>query len=244
MAARIVDERSASGDFTDLADLSRRVGLSTEQLEALAAAGAFDSLGVSQREAFWQAGEASRERANQLVGSSVTVQPPLLPVLSSTERLAYDIWSTGITTDDHPMSQARAQLTARKISTIAQFASAESGRRVEAGGIVTHRQRPQTVSGIIFMNLEDETGMLNVIVSTGVWNRYRRVARRPRTHRTRHPGTLARGHHQSRRRQAGDPRAAHAHSLPRLPLAAFAGPVEGMDRCHRSGQHWDHARTP
>ena len=177
LAQRIVAERTEAGDYVDLADLSRRVGLSTEQLEALAAAGAFDSLGVSQRQAFWQAGEASKERADQLAGSSISVQPPLLPVLTSTERLAYDIWSTGISPDDHPISQARADLTTRGVSPISSLASAESGRRVLAGGAVTHRQRPQTAGGIIFMNLEDETGMLNVIVSTGVWNRYRRLAR-------------------------------------------------------------------
>ena len=177
LAQRIVVERQQSGDFTDLADLARRVGLSTEQLEALAAAGAFDSLGISQREAFWQAGEASAERPDQLAGSSVSVQPPLLPVLTSTERLAYDIWSTGISPDDHPISQAREALTARGASPIASLTTAETGRRVLAGGAVTHRQRPQTAGGIIFMNLEDETGLLNVIVSTGVWNRYRRLAR-------------------------------------------------------------------
>jgi error-prone DNA polymerase len=177
LARRIVQERSESGDYVDLADLARRVGLSTEQLEALAAAGAFDSLGVSQREAFWQAGEASKERPDQLAASSVSVQPPLLPVLSPTERLAYDIWSTGISPDDHPISQARVALTARGVSPISALSTAETGRRILAGGAVTHRQRPQTAGGIIFMNLEDETGMLNVIVSTGVWNRYRRLAR-------------------------------------------------------------------
>jgi error-prone DNA polymerase len=177
LAGRIVEERRESGEFVDLADLSRRVGLTTEQLEALAAAGAFDSLGVSQREAFWQAGEASKERQDQLMGSSISVQPPLLPVLTSTERLAYDIWSTGISPDDHPISQARTALAARGVSPISSLEAAESGRRVLAGGAVTHRQRPQTAGGIIFMNLEDETGMLNVIVSTGVWNRYRRLAR-------------------------------------------------------------------
>jgi error-prone DNA polymerase len=54
---------------------------------------------------------------------------------------------------------------------------AESGRRLEVGGVVTHRQRPATASGITFMNLEDESGTLNVIASVGVWTRYRRIAR-------------------------------------------------------------------
>ena len=59
----------------------------------------------------------------------------------------------------------------------AQLATAESGRRIEVGGVVTHRQRPSTASGITFMNLEDESGLVNVICSVGVWKRYRRVAR-------------------------------------------------------------------
>jgi error-prone DNA polymerase len=177
LAQRIVTERDEAGPYSDLADLARRIGLSTEQLEALAAAGAFDSLGVTRREAFWQAGEASKERPEQLEGSRISVQPPLLPVLSTTERMAYDIWSTGISTDDHPISHARPALTAKSVLPITRLSTAEAGRRVLAGGIVTHRQRPQTAGGIIFMNIEDETGLLNVVISTGVWNRYRRVAR-------------------------------------------------------------------
>jgi error-prone DNA polymerase len=53
----------------------------------------------------------------------------------------------------------------------------ESGRRIEVAGLVTHRQRPATASGITFLNLEDEHGLVNVICSTGVWNRYRRIVR-------------------------------------------------------------------
>ena len=55
--------------------------------------------------------------------------------------------------------------------------TAEPGRRIEVGGVVTHRQRPATAGGITFMNLEDESGLVNVICSVGVWNRYRRIAR-------------------------------------------------------------------
>ncbi len=54
---------------------------------------------------------------------------------------------------------------------------AESGRRIEVGGVVTHRQRPATAGGVTFLNLEDETGLVNVVCPVGVWNRYRRVAR-------------------------------------------------------------------
>jgi error-prone DNA polymerase len=58
-----------------------------------------------------------------------------------------------------------------------QLSVAEPGRRIEVGGVVTHRQRPVTAAGVTFLNLEDETGLINVICPVGVWNRYRRVAR-------------------------------------------------------------------
>jgi error-prone DNA polymerase len=177
LAERIVAEREESGPYRDLADLSRRVGLTAEQLEALASAGAFDSLGLSRREALWDAGAAAQERPDFLPGTRVAVQPPLLPMLTPVEQLAYDLWATGISTDDHPIRHVRDHLTERGALSIAQLASAEVGRRIQVGGVVVHRQRPQTAGGITFLNLEDETGMLNVIASRGVWQRYRRVAR-------------------------------------------------------------------
>jgi error-prone DNA polymerase len=177
LAERIVAERTTYGPFTSMADVSRRVGLNTEQLEALAAAGAFAGLGLERREALWSAGDAAQDKASYLSGSVVSVQPPLLPMLSPAEQVVYDLWATGISTDDHPIRHARAQLEARGALSIEQLATHESGRRVEVGGVVTHRQRPATAGGVTFINLEDETGTLNVIAGVGVWNRYRRVAR-------------------------------------------------------------------
>ena len=177
LAERIVAERLAFGAYTSMADLSRRVGLSTEQLEALAAAGAFDSLGLERREALWNAGDAAQDKESYLSGSVVFVQPPLLPLLSEAEQVVYDLWATGISTDDHPVRHARSQLEARGALRVEQLATHESGRRIQVGGVVTHRQRPSTAGGVTFINLEDETGTLNVIAGVGVWNRYRRVAR-------------------------------------------------------------------
>lgn len=177
LAERIVTERTEGGDFIDLADLSRRVGLNADQLEALASAGAFDSLGMTRREALWDAGAAAQEKPGFLVGSGVSIQPPLLPMLSPAEQVAYDLWATGISTDDHPMRHMRDLLNPRGVLSIERLDHAESGRRIEVAGVVTHRQRPQTASGMTFLNLEDETGILNVIASVGVWTRYRRVAR-------------------------------------------------------------------
>ena len=177
LARKIVADREAGGDFTDLANLVRRVGLGTAQLEALAAAGAFESLGLSMREALWAAGDAARDREEFLAGSMVTVQPPLFSMPSSSEILASDLWATGISPDDHPIRFLRAALRQRGALRSDDLKTAESGRRIEVGGVVTHRQRPATASGITFMNLEDESGLVNVICSVGVWNRYRRIAR-------------------------------------------------------------------
>lgn len=177
LAEKIVAERDASGHYRDQADLVHRVGLTTPQLEALAAAGAFDCFGLTVREALWLAGSAAQNRAEYLEGTLVTVQPPLFRMPTETETLVADLWATGISTADHPIRHVRPLLEERGVLQAAQLATAESGRRIEVGGIVTHRQRPSTASGITFMNLEDESGLVNVICSVGVWKRYRRVAR-------------------------------------------------------------------
>ncbi len=175
-AERIVAAREAR-PLRDIHDLARRADLDRGELEALATAGALDALGVSRREGLWLAGPASAEREDQLEGSQLTLQPPLLPMLSAEEQVALDIWATGVATDDHPVRHARAMLEARGVLPIAALAEAEPGRRVHAAGIVTHRQRPRTAQGVTFMNIEDETGMLNVIVSKGLWLNQRQVAR-------------------------------------------------------------------
>ncbi|MET1053555.1 MAG: OB-fold nucleic acid binding domain-containing protein, partial [Mycetocola sp.] len=76
-----------------------------------------------------------------------------------------------------PIRYVREVLSERGVKSAEQLKTTESGRRIEVGGVVTHRQRPATASGITFMNLEDETGLVNVICSVGVWGRYRRTAR-------------------------------------------------------------------
>ena len=177
LAERIVAEREAYGPYRNLGDLARRIGLNTAQLEALAAAGAFEGFDLSRRQAIWEAGNAAQERPEFLAGTAITVQPPLLPMLSPAEQLASDLWSTGISTDDHPIRFLRPALAARGVYPADTLAAGESGRRIEVGGVVTHRQRPATAAGVTFLNIEDETGMVNVVCPVGVWNRYRRVAR-------------------------------------------------------------------
>jgi error-prone DNA polymerase len=177
VAERIVAERDRGGAYRDMRDLVRRAGVTAAQLESLATAGAFECLGLSRREAIWLAGSAAEDRAEYLPDSLTSVQPPLFTDPTSYETLAADLWATGISTTDHPLTHYRAALDARGVLTSGDMRTHESGRRVEVAGLVTHRQRPATASGITFLNLEDEHGLVNVICSVGVWNRYRRIAR-------------------------------------------------------------------
>ena len=177
LAERIVADRDKNGAFADMADLVRRVGLTTAQLESLATADAFTGLGLTRREALWTAGNAAQDRAEFLPGTVVTVQPPLFSLATQADDLISDLWATGISTDDHPIAHVRAGLDARGVLASSVLSAAESGRRIEIAGVVTHRQRPATASGITFMNLEDESGLVNVICSVGVWKRYHRIAR-------------------------------------------------------------------
>ncbi|MBN9213532.1 MAG: error-prone DNA polymerase [Microbacterium sp. SCN 70-200] len=177
LAQRIVAAREAEGPFRDLRDLVRRTGATEAQVEALATAGAFESMGVSRREGIWLAGDAAQDRSEFLSGTLVSVQPPLFGDQTSYDILAADLWATGISTDDHPLVHYRAQLDARGVLTSREIRTHEEGRRVQIAGLVTHRQRPATASGITFINLEDEHGLVNVVCSRGVWDRYRRVLR-------------------------------------------------------------------
>ncbi|WP_446665142.1 error-prone DNA polymerase [Flexivirga sp. B27] len=175
-AERIVRTRDLDGPFTDLADLARRADLNTEQMEALSLSGALDRLTGSRRDALWRSAEAASIRGDQLP-VRVPYQPPLLPELSIGELLMHDLQATGISPGDHPIRHVRADLDARGVLPIEQLQGFQTGRRVHVGGVITHRQRPATAGGITFVNVEDETGILNVIVSKGVWHRYRRIAR-------------------------------------------------------------------
>jgi error-prone DNA polymerase len=175
VAERIQAERAAGGPYRDMPDLARRAGLSAAHLEALATADAFACFDLTRREALWAAGAAAQERADRL---PVGVPPaPALPGMEALDHLVADVWATGMSPDSHPVSFIREKLAAAGAVPISRLARLEHGRRVRVGGIVTHRQRPATAGGITFMNLEDETGMLNVTCSPGLWQRYRRVAR-------------------------------------------------------------------
>jgi error-prone DNA polymerase len=176
LAQRIVDERTTAGEYSSLLDLTGRVQLSVPQTESLATAGAFGCFDVTRREALWSAGAAAAERPDRLpgVGSAFTV--PTLPGMSDVELAAADVWATGVSPDSYPTQFLRADLDALGVTPADRLLSVPDGSRVLIAGAVTHRQRPATARGVTFMNLEDETGMVNVLCMPGLWLRYRKVA--------------------------------------------------------------------
>jgi error-prone DNA polymerase len=177
VAKRIEEERREHGPYRNMVDLSRRAGLSATHLEALATADAFACFGLSRRAALWAAGAAAQERDERLPGTATGVTAPPLPGMDAVDELVADVWATGLSPDTHPAEFARAHLDSLGALPVAALARVEDKTRVLVGGIVTHRQRPGTAGGITFINLEDETGMLNVTCSPGLWLRYRKVAR-------------------------------------------------------------------
>jgi error-prone DNA polymerase len=178
LAEAIVAEREAHGDYTSMADLARRIGLSADQVEALATAGAFAEFGGTRRDALWGAGAAATARPGQLdVVTFDEAAPPQLPAMTEPEQLIADMWATSMTTEVYPTALIRPRLDALGIIPNARLRHLPNHTRVTVGGVVTHRQRPATARGVTFLNLEDETGMLNVIVDEVIWQKYRRIAR-------------------------------------------------------------------
>jgi len=187
---------AAAQPFTGVEDVVRRTGITAAQAEALATAGAFGCFGLDRRAALWVAGTAAhagadlataggagpgrragRPRSARLPGLLTGTDPPTLPGMTPAEVNHADLWATGLSPDRYPTELVREELDRRGVVTAAGLAGVAHGRRVRVAGVVTHRQRPETAAGITFINLEDETGLVNVVVRQGVWARYRRVAR-------------------------------------------------------------------
>jgi error-prone DNA polymerase len=175
---RIEEERAAGGPFASLEDFARRTGPPTHAIEGLATAGAFTAcFGLSRREALWAAAALREARPGKLPGLVTGLDAPTLPGMTDVEEAAADLWAMGLSPRSHPTEFSREALAAVGVVTVAGLADVPDRSVVEVAGVVTHRQRPATAAGVIFINLEDETGLLNVICSPGVWRRHRRVAR-------------------------------------------------------------------
>ena len=173
---RIEAARLTAGDFRTVEDLAHRTGLSVAAHEALAASGALASLGAGRREGIWTAGLLGELGPGRLPLG--TGEPPALSPMDRVEGVQADLWATGISVT-HPIVFVREQLAESGCLTIGEaLALRRHGVRARVGGVVTHRQRPGTASGVRFFNLEDETGLLNVVVLPPIWEANYQIARK------------------------------------------------------------------
>jgi error-prone DNA polymerase len=181
LGARAAERVAAGRPYRDLEDFAARTALPGAVLEALALAGAFGCFGLSRRAALWAAGAAATVREGQLAGTTPGLDPcgpgsaPPLPAMTPAEETLADLWATG-TYGTHPLAHIRAWLAERQVLPAASLRSAAAESQVTVAGLVTHKQQPPTARGVVFLSLEDETGMVNVICPPQVWARHRRIA--------------------------------------------------------------------
>ena len=153
----------ASGGFASLADLARRADLTRDDLDQLAAAGALATLAGHRRQAAWAAAAVPLQR-DLLLDAAATETAVTLPAPSEGEDLVADFASLQLTLGRHPLSLLRHLLEPRRYVTAATLRAYGNHRVARCAGIVTGRQRPGSASGVVFLTLEDETGLANVIV--------------------------------------------------------------------------------
>ena len=166
---------AAARPFTDVQDLARRVPqLRKPELEMLAGVGALANLGTAhRRDALWQAGLAGRPAGPLLEHVPETAPCAPLEQMNTTERLSADYYGTSLTIGRHPMHYRRAELDSLGITRAADLPRLHNGRIVKVAGAVIVRQRPGTAKGIVFVSIEDETGICNVVVMPDLFDKFR-----------------------------------------------------------------------
>ena len=177
-AKRILKARN--GLWPDIAAMQRGTGLGAAAIETLAAADAFGSMGLDRREALWQAGALAKSAPLPLfeaAGGSAEGPEPLaaLPAMTSGEQVIEDYRALRLSLRAHPLSFLRARLAKRGALAAEAIARARDGQRASTAGLVLVRQRPGSASGVIFMTLEDETGVVNIVVWPRVLESYRKA---------------------------------------------------------------------
>ncbi len=176
----IVEERRRSGVFRSVEDLARRVPfLNKKELTQLASVGALNSMGAvgHRRDALWQV-----EQAGRSVGPLLRSAAPSIPAnetnsplmrMTTEERLVADYAGTGLTVGKHPMAYHRAELQQQQICSARELRSLKDGSHVRTAGCVIARQRPGTAMGFIFLSMEDETGISNIIIHPDLYEQER-----------------------------------------------------------------------
>jgi error-prone DNA polymerase len=180
-AAAIVESRNQHGEFKSVEDLTLRIPeLNRKEWTLLARIGALNHISSVEhrRDALWQVEQAGRPVGPLLKNAAAT---PLretsspLQRMTTEERIVADYSGTGITTGPHPMSFTRHDLRSQRILSARELTNRRDGETVKTAGCVIARQRPGTASGFIFLSMEDETGIANIIIHPELYERERLV---------------------------------------------------------------------
>ena len=168
------------GRYADVRDLWRRSGLKRASLERLAAADAFRSLGLDRRQALWEVRGLPLELPLPLFDHAGTAdagaeQEVTLPLMPLSEHVVNDYRTLRLSLKAHPMSFLRARIAASRIAACADLKTCRDGAKVSVAGVVLVRQRPGSAQGVVFMTIEDETGIANSVIWPNVLERERKV---------------------------------------------------------------------
>jgi error-prone DNA polymerase len=169
----------SAGPFGGLDEFAARTALGKDALENLAVAGAFAPWFASRREAMWALRGLDEREARGALGRAMSVDEPepAFSPLAPVEETAFDLWGTGVTTGVQPIAHFRRELERRDAIAAERLATMPNHLVCRVGGMVITRQRPGTAKGFVFLTLEDETGLINVIVNPAVYERNRRTIR-------------------------------------------------------------------
>ncbi len=233
----VVAKRDRGGPFADLTDLAGRSGMTREQLTALVRSGACDSFERSRRGLLWELGTLARpistRHGQQLPLPIQSALSPPLPEEGRFERVVSDYETTGLSTGWHMVALIRPSLPPGT-RTAAELHDTPDGTTVSVAGLVVARQRPGTAHGIVFLLLEDETGMINVIVRPAVYEQHRTLMRAE-------PLLVAHGRLERKGRNMN----VLATRIERAPVPASPQPAEDAHRLRQvapEGQHFGRGR--
>jgi error-prone DNA polymerase len=163
-AAERIEKERAREPFASLQDFVDRTALRRDEQRMLAEAGTLNAFRLTRRSALWQVEKAGRPRGPLFGDVEPEVEPSPVPEMDLAERLATDVVATGVTTGPHPVHLHRDAFAARGVRRACDLGRLRDGEHVRVAGAVICRQRPGTASGFLFLTLEDETGLVNVIV--------------------------------------------------------------------------------
>jgi error-prone DNA polymerase len=177
---RRIERERVRRPFASIADFAARMGPDRSELNRLAYAGAFAAFGHTRREALWQAAAVERDPKSLLANVKPQSVSAPLPAMLSIEETCADYAATNLTTGPHLMTYLRPKLNVRGVLSAAGLVRARHGAWVKTAGVVIVRQRPGTAKGFLFITLEDETGLSNLIVTPALFQQHRLLLRSAR----------------------------------------------------------------